>query len=177
MPKLEIGADLWPHPGYEYLDVKPREGLSYKVDIVASAEGPIPRPDNHYDEILASHILEHLPDENIDKALREWLRILKPGGRLDIRVPDTNEVCKAYLEQKDLKLRWEIQRIWYGVGLEDWRLGHKVTFDKETLTLRLQSNGFVTIRELVEIKDRHDEGWEYTGVKKMSLKLEAFKSQ
>ncbi|MGC5376479.1 methyltransferase domain-containing protein, partial [Salmonella enterica] len=36
--------------------------------------------DNTYDYVHASHILEHI--ENPYLALRNWLRILKPGGYL-----------------------------------------------------------------------------------------------
>ena len=42
-------------------------------------------PDQHYDFVLSSHMLEHTA--NPIKALREWLRITKAGGYLIIILP------------------------------------------------------------------------------------------
>jgi len=41
--------------------------------------------DQQFDILIASDVLEHIKDE--DKALLEWYRILKPGGKLIIFVP------------------------------------------------------------------------------------------
>ena len=42
-------------------------------------------PDHTFDLIYCSHVLEHVSDDR--KALREFLRILKPGGKAIILVP------------------------------------------------------------------------------------------
>jgi SAM-dependent methyltransferase len=42
--------------------------------------------DESYDFVYSSHCLEHMPDVRL--ALRNWVRILKPGGYLYIVVPD-----------------------------------------------------------------------------------------
>lgn len=47
---------------------------------------PWPWADNSVDGVLAKHVFEHL--ENWWGAFQECGRILKPGGQLDIRVPD-----------------------------------------------------------------------------------------
>ncbi len=39
-----------------------------------------------YNFVFASHVLEHLRDPL--EALRDWLRVLKPGGHLIVLVPD-----------------------------------------------------------------------------------------
>lgn len=43
-------------------------------------------PDQTYDFVYSSHCLEDMPD--IEVALRNWVRIVKPGGFLYIVVPD-----------------------------------------------------------------------------------------
>ena len=43
-------------------------------------------PDNHYDFVHSSHCLEHMIDPYV--ALKNWFRVLKPGGHAIIMVPD-----------------------------------------------------------------------------------------
>jgi len=54
-------------------------------DILCSGD-EIPVSDESFNFVVAQHILEHFEDQ--DKALKEWLRILKPGGYLLIIHPD-----------------------------------------------------------------------------------------
>lgn len=42
-------------------------------------------PDNSFDLVIASDVLEHIEDEAA--ALREWHRVLRPGGQLLVFVP------------------------------------------------------------------------------------------
>jgi SAM-dependent methyltransferase len=47
----------------------------------------LPRiPDASYDVVLSSHALEHMA--NPIKALKEWQRVLRPGGTLVLVLPD-----------------------------------------------------------------------------------------
>lgn len=45
----------------------------------------IPFPDNTFDVILCSHVLEHIPDDR--RAMAEIFRVLKPGGWAILQVP------------------------------------------------------------------------------------------
>ncbi|MCC5995431.1 MAG: class I SAM-dependent methyltransferase [Oceanicaulis sp.] len=45
----------------------------------------LPWPDASFDAVICSEVLEHLPD--VDAALGEITRILKPGGRFALSVP------------------------------------------------------------------------------------------
>jgi len=45
-------------------------------------------PSNHFDYVFSSHLLEEI--ENTEATLREWLRILKDGGRLVLYQADAN---------------------------------------------------------------------------------------
>jgi ubiquinone/menaquinone biosynthesis C-methylase UbiE len=57
---------------------------SSKLDLVCDITS-IPEPDESFDVILCSEVLEHLPDPN--NALRELSRLLKPDGQLIITAP------------------------------------------------------------------------------------------
>ena len=47
----------------------------------------MPYPDDQFDTVLLISILEHLKPEELDCALREIKRVLKPGGQLVYGVP------------------------------------------------------------------------------------------
>lgn len=55
-----------------------------KIDLVCDITD-IPEPDASFDAILCSEVFEHLPDPL--KALDEFARLLKPGGKLILTAP------------------------------------------------------------------------------------------
>ena len=70
-----------------------QEGMTYNYhrgkfgrQFIAEATSLDEIPDNSYDFILSSHSLEHTA--NPIKALKEWNRIVKPGGKLVLILPD-----------------------------------------------------------------------------------------
>src|SRR5687768_10744872 len=89
---LEIGPGGERIPGFETLDVI----SGSKVDYVADASKRLPFPDATYDLVYASHILEHVPWYQLDRAVREWVRIIKRGGALEVWVPDGVKIAKAF---------------------------------------------------------------------------------
>jgi SAM-dependent methyltransferase len=56
-----------------------------------------PYPDNHFEVVYSSHVLEHFTREQAQFLLSEANRVLKPGGILRIVVPDLAGTCKEYL--------------------------------------------------------------------------------
>lgn len=55
-----------------------------KIDLVCDIQN-IPEPDASFDVVLCSEVFEHLPDPL--KALDEFERLLKPGGKLIVTAP------------------------------------------------------------------------------------------
>lgn len=52
---------------------------------------------NSADYILASDVLEHFSHRETDQILKEWARVLKPGGVLEIRCPSLKLQMQAYM--------------------------------------------------------------------------------
>lgn len=50
--------------------------------------------DHHYDFVHSSHCLEHMKDPYV--ALKNWIRICKPGGHLILVVPDEDLYEQGY---------------------------------------------------------------------------------
>ena len=57
-------------------------------------------PNNSVDYIYCSHFLEHLSYYEAFKLLKECYRVLKPGGRLRIVVPDLKRLALEYISNK-----------------------------------------------------------------------------
>ena len=84
---LEIGPGGYPRCDPErtvLLDKFPGRYGPVKVDIVSDASS-IPVDDSSFDYLFSSHCLEHMPDTI--GTLKEWLRVVKPGGRLILMLP------------------------------------------------------------------------------------------
>lgn len=45
----------------------------------------LPYPDDTFDRLIATHVLEHIYQPHV--ALREWKRVIKPGGTISILIP------------------------------------------------------------------------------------------
>lgn len=74
MERLNLGCGLEKLKGYVNLDYN----KSYKPDILWDITRlPLPFKDNRFDEILASHITEHL--DNTLKVMEELFRITHGG--------------------------------------------------------------------------------------------------
>lgn len=56
--------------------------------------------ENTFDIAKATHVLEHFDFEDTANVLAEWLRILKPGGKIEIVVPDMQAYGELLAEGK-----------------------------------------------------------------------------
>src|SRR4030042_1828412 len=52
--------------------------------------------------IYSSHVFEHIPRAQAPAILAEWHRVLKPGGKLYISVPDQEGLFRIYLDNLPL---------------------------------------------------------------------------
>jgi predicted SAM-dependent methyltransferase len=88
MPSLRLNlgcAKNWKRtdPDWVNIDADP----AAEPDVLADAAA-LPYDDATVDEIYAGHLLEHLPESLSLAPLREWHRVLRPGGTLTVVVPD-----------------------------------------------------------------------------------------
>lgn len=97
---VEVGAGTGVHIGYvrhgfdEYVmtDLNPpmldkirSEGHSGRVVTACEDATALSFPDASFDRLIATHVLEHLPAPH--EVLREWTRVLKPGGVMSLVLP------------------------------------------------------------------------------------------
>lgn len=180
--RLEIGPGWSRLEGFETLNIT----WSRHTDYVCDASRRLPFNSNTFELIYASHILEHLPWYNVGCVLKEWHRVLRPGGTLEVWVPNGLEICRAFVmaeegqldpldldswckfnEQRDAA-RWANGRIFsYGDGLgtyghPNWHLS---IFSERYLRQCFAETGFVCHRTLTAGEVRgYDHGWINLGV-------------
>ena len=143
----------------------PREYAAYKEvrfdadplvepDVVGSCVA-MPQVDSDtYDVVYAAHVLEHLFFHEAVRALQEFLRVLKPGGTLDLRVPDLSSIGgKIALDEGDKQLYLSgigpvapLDMI-YGhrgtVAIGNPLMAHKSGYTPKVLERMLQRAGFL----------------------------------
>jgi len=93
--KLDIGSGFNPTPGYIHLDI--RRDLP-DLDIVCDfSKQPLPFSCGVVDEIISNHSIEHIKWTEVSFMVKEWVRVLRPGGIAKIRTPDLFMIVKNYM--------------------------------------------------------------------------------
>lgn len=67
------------------------------VDVVSPFHDLRVFKDESMEEVYSNYVIERLPLTLHAQALKEWWRILKPGGKLFIFCPDGNLITKNYV--------------------------------------------------------------------------------
>jgi hypothetical protein len=90
--RLNLGCGHIPLAGYLNVDRRALPG----VDIVAEVDD-LPFGPAEVDEILSSHLLEHFPQEQLNRELLPYLiGLLRPGGEFRAVVPDAQAMIQNY---------------------------------------------------------------------------------
>lgn len=128
--KLNVGAGDVQLDGYTQIDAK----FGHDALKLEFADGAA-------DEVYSSHMLEHLPHDQVRAALLEWYRVLKPGGRMRIAVPDFAKIAKAYIDGAEIPTALLVCG-----GQTDGRDFHKTLFDEAHLKQLMESVGLVNVK-------------------------------
>ena len=65
----------------------------------------IPYPDNYFDVVYHSHLLEHFSKSDAINFIKECYRVLKPGGIIRIAIPNLEEIINNYKKYLDLAMK------------------------------------------------------------------------
>ena len=135
---LHLGCGTRKLPGWTGVDSREDAG----ADVVADVRNLGLWESGEVETIYASHVLEHVPRPDLLQTLREWRRVLRPGGLLRISVPDFGALAALYQEGVSF---WRIVGPVYGRQDYEWNT-HYIGFDYEYLAWLLGEAGFYDIR-------------------------------
>lgn len=138
--KLCLNLGSGDKPLKDYVNIDSREECN--PDLVCDIR-KLPYGDGTVDRILASDILEHVGRLEVEAVLKEWHRILKPGGILIIKTPNVDTIIDAY-QVKKIPFDELVRKLYGNQGyIEDT---HRSGFNPETLKQLLASVGFKIIK-------------------------------
>lgn len=163
--KLELGSG-------------PKKGLNGYVtvdirgaDLCRNLKKGIPLKDESVECIYTSHLLEHIPFQELISLLTECKRVLKRGGVLSVCVPDAYKYIQAYVEKREfidkdflympalVDTGSFIDQVNYIAYMDGH---HSYMFDEQNLVNTLKKTGFssVNLRDFnpaLDCKDRQFE--------------------
>ena len=145
--RLHIGGTT-KSDGWEVLNANPAP----YVDHVCNANDLSQFADNTFIEIYASHVVEHLDYiGELPNTLKEWNRVLVPGGKVFISVPDLDVLAALILDKNKLSIdeRFFVMRMIFGGHVDKYDY-HVTGLNAEFLTEFLNAAGYINIRRVQE---------------------------
>ena len=135
---LHLGCGKRSLKGYVNIDWRKTKATDLVCNILK-----IPYPDNAVDTIEIYHVIEHLPRHELPKALKEWFRVMLPGGQLIIEYPDFDQAVKEYLKGNE-------NRIDNIFGLQRFSGDtHLFGYNFKRLRKLLEQAGFTNIKNVI----------------------------
>lgn len=175
--RLNWGCGSCIEPGWINSDIKDQPG----VDVVADILDGLPIESESLDYIASVHALPMISLPDMDRALGELRRVLKPGGTLRLVLPDLEKGFAAYQrgdrdyflvpdeDARDIGTKFVTQILWYGYSTTFFVPGF--------VTEILERAGFVDVEHLAfrETASAHPEIVELDQRENESLFVEAVK--
>jgi predicted SAM-dependent methyltransferase len=140
---LHIGG-LAARPGWKILNAQPGEA----VDLVGDVRDLGKFPEACCQKIYASHVLEHVDQNDFLPTLKGINRVLRRGGDLYVSVPDLDVLSRMFLDRTLApEQRFHVMRMIFG-GQVDEHDFHYIGLNEEIMTGFLQRAGFSSIRRV-----------------------------
>lgn len=139
--RLHLGCGVKHIPGWFHVDALDYPHIDHRgpvEDLSFIADGTVGL-------IYAAHVLEHFGRRTYMDVLREWRRVLAPGGVLRLAVPDFAVAARLYTAGVLPRGIEDVRGLVSG-GQRDRYDFHGMIFDEADLGRALREAGFSTVR-------------------------------
>jgi SAM-dependent methyltransferase len=126
--RVNLGAGQNPIEGYDNSFDAGQGKKAYPLDL----------PDESCDEVRASHLLEHFGHRGAPTVIKEWARVLKPGGVMRLAVPDLEVIAKKYVAGEPGDYQG-----WMSGGQIEPLDNHLAQYDWDSLSALMRGAGLV----------------------------------
>ena len=148
-PNLGCGDKIL--PGYVNVDVV-ESRLGKRPDVLCDLIKLTPFEDDSVDEVLSVHVIEHIWRWEVLSFLREWVRVLRPGGKMILECPNLITACEEFLKNPDVfGTGIEGQKtLWVLYGDPSWRdpiMVHRWGYTPASLSHMMRDVRLVNVRQ------------------------------
>ncbi len=156
---IDLGAGhdpprQWPDHRTYTLDIRPDIGVDYVQDLRC-----LNLPDDHFDLVASSHTLEHIGRWDQEKVWLEMFRICKPGGKLEVMVPNlqwaAGHIVDGHIDEDVMNVLYGAQE---GHGYKRELNLHFFAYTPDIARWLAEMVGFTEI-EIQTYKDRDELGF------------------
>lgn len=168
--RLNLGCGDKFLPGYVNVDVATR---GKRPDVVCDLR-QLKFATNSAEEILSVHVIEHFWRWEVEDLLREWLRVLKPGGVMILECPNLLSACEALLADPSVASEpgpAGQRSMWVLYGDPSWKdplMVHRWGYTPQSLSDLMSSVGLVNVRqEPAQFKLREPRDMRIVGQKRL----------
>lgn len=143
-PRLNVGSGEMLKREYINYDMREWAHNGMKTDVIGTIEAITDTlPTGFFAEILNAHVIEHFRTKDALAMLRDFHKLLRPGGKLTLEGPDVLGAYWYYIEQKHDPREYieclfaETNRLKYGD-----EMAHRSGWTCDTAADAFQSAGF-----------------------------------
>ena len=150
--KLNLGCGDKILEGYVNVDVaESRDGK--RPDVLCDLHALTPFEDDSADEILSVHVVEHFWRWEVVGVLKEWVRVLKPGGLMILECPNLKSACEAFLADPEGRAGAGPESdstMWVFFGDPSWAdplMAHRWGYTPQSLAALMEHVGLMNVRQ------------------------------
>lgn len=154
--RLDLGCGDFKQPGFIGVDLY-CPSAEVKADV-----RKLPYPDNSIEMIHSSHVIEHFDYFEGFEVLKEWYRVLQPGGIMITEQPDLEKSCREFLKADNYQRIYNFYPHIFGMP---WLPGgaHKFVYTYDQFKWTVERVGFKNVHQTPALR--------YIGKENISMKV------
>lgn len=144
MLKLNLGCGKKKLEGFVNVDFA-------DADVVHDLTQPLPFEAGSADEVHAYHVAEHFYRWEIEAILADWVRVLKPGGKLVLEMPCLDKILSLFdhfIANREPVPEWVMWGLYGDPRYKNPAMCHRWGYAEQEMTWLMQRAGLeVTTHE------------------------------